>query len=1104
MAKTIKKVKFKKAKKPTKQKRLNAITINKQYGPLPEQDRFPINHHFIKDKNFTATVESVIKEDIKASEQFLVITGFTSISYLVEIYDEFSAIKTKRFKIILGSEPIVTNKRQFIATNLNDEIKSYWMKEGISPLYCGGIISLIESIRDNRVEFYYLESCHAKLYIGKKHAMLGSSNLTKKGLKKQIEANFRTQRPFGNQNDISDYKNIQIIAENYSQAAVPYNDGIIELLNKLLKFVTWEEALASAIAELFEGRWLKKYNEISEKLNLLSLWPSQKLALFQALSILDNQGSILIADPTGSGKTKLVCSLQLALYLRKLLTASRFEIKKDIIICPTLIKKNWQEHIENLSFAITPEIVPNSLLSRTQNIKNLLGYKKHYNLLVLDEGHNYINSKSNRSLTFNKIDADNKILITATPINKRPQDLLRLIKLLDVDNLSDEEIEKFKAIHREFQKNRGILTDQQCATLRDFASRFTVRRSKKEFNQMVDREPEKYINSEGKRCRYPKQMSKIYSTGESRADCFIASKINKLTEKLTGLVFLKKILLPSENKAINYTDFNIEQRLLIAYLLSKYLIQFMLRSSKVALVEHIEGTEKAANFFGFTSSKQRKTGDFIGKLKKLINEGKLPAFDIEKAELPYFLQDFHVFKKQCQAEINIYKRIASLAKQISNNREIKKLDLINRLFKKHDLILAFDSTVSTLDYLNYLVGKSNSKYQFKSHIVTGCTDSKNKEKIKKMFELGSGEKMQLALCSNSLAEGVNLQQASAMVFLDMPTVLRIAEQRIGRIARLDSLHKKIYVYWPDDSNEFALKADSKLIKIKVIADKLIGTNINLPDQFFMKHDLEKISATIMLKEYKKFEENGAGWEDGIYDAFKPLKNLFEGDKAIINKKTYEYYRDNPGEIRCKTSSIRSNTPFGFFTIRYNNSENIRSSKWYYVDDKEILWEESKIYERLIEQFKNVQQARWDDESKQLMKKFLEKIYQNEMDLLPNKKRRALKIFKQILIAYKKQSKNDLVRFSAIDKLLEALNPAKHKDIMIDYEIFADYILDYAKPILTELKQSSKQLKTILDLYPYYIDNPILTNDLEKLFNKIPCIDSLEPRCIVGIIGVGNR
>ena len=83
----------------------------------------------------------------------------------------------------------------------------------------------------------------------------------------------------------------------------------------------------------------------------------------------------------------------------------------------------------------------------------------------------------------------------------------------------------------------------------------------------------------------------------------------------------------------------------------------------------------------------------------------------------------------------------------------------------------------------------------------------------------------IGLCSDSVAEGVNLQRAQAVVHLDMPSVVRIAEQRVGRIDRLDSPHDTIYAWWPEDAPEFALRSDERFIERYETVDNLLGSNV---------------------------------------------------------------------------------------------------------------------------------------------------------------------------------------------------------------------------------------------------------------------------------------
>ena len=73
---------------------------------------------------------------------------------------------------------------------------------------------------------------HAKIYVGDKHTMVGSSNFSKSGLMYQRETNIRVSK----ENDLTEqlrYDSRKQIAENNYELSDDYNEGIIELLNNL-------------------------------------------------------------------------------------------------------------------------------------------------------------------------------------------------------------------------------------------------------------------------------------------------------------------------------------------------------------------------------------------------------------------------------------------------------------------------------------------------------------------------------------------------------------------------------------------------------------------------------------------------------------------------------------------------------------------------------------------------------------------------------------------------------------------------------------------------------------------------------------------------------
>ena len=77
--------------------------------------------------------------------------------------------------------------------------------------------------------------------------------------------------------------------------------------------------------------------------------------------------------------------------------------------------------------------------------------------------------------------------------------------------------------------------------------------------------------------------------------------------------------------------------------------------------------------------------------------------------------------------------------------------------KKHELLLAFDSRPITLAWLRLLIERRKSEVRVL--VATGDAAS-DKKSVLEVFQPGSNAKGVIGLCSDSLSEGVNLQQAT--------------------------------------------------------------------------------------------------------------------------------------------------------------------------------------------------------------------------------------------------------------------------------------------------------------------------------------------------------
>jgi hypothetical protein len=647
---------------------------------LPAHDRFPHNHG-------RQTVRSVVFPDLLNSHRPLIISGYTSLGMVIEFLAEcHQKLETDKaafdtIQILIGNEPLPTQRTSFRLkdSNLATEVQRYWLEErGISIFLCAKVIVAIELLRSGKVEARlsnHSRPLHAKIFRGDDAITLGSSNFSQSGLELQHEANSRYQR----EAEPERYQESCQMAESYWKLGRDYQAELIELLELLLSVVTWQEALARACAELLEGDWAIRYTQGLQYSDEAALWPSQHQGIAHALWVIENVGSVLVADATGSGKTKTGAHL-IHNVMQKMWRTGRIKAEIPILLCPPNVEASWREESQRCGH--NTHTCSHGLLSNTTEDKreDVLRLIRRAQVLAVDEAHRFLNLKSNRTRQlFNNI-ADHVLLFTATPINRGPQDLIAIVDLLGADNFDDDLLDTLSRIRR--RRGEDIAQDE-LEKIQRAIQRFTVRRTKTMLNRMIEGNPEAFRNKHGVPCRYPRHVTDVYfcdlNTATAKKDRQLAAQIRETAAQLKGIQYFKKPIEVPEFFGGTPEQY-LENRLSSAAALAMYYVMASLRSSRVRLIELIRGTDFAKDWGKIsTRVKAQETGDVISGLDN--NAGK-PAQQTLTVPMPEWLTDPEQHELASQEEIRLYERIEDLVKQISDGREEAKARKLTDLLKK--------------------------------------------------------------------------------------------------------------------------------------------------------------------------------------------------------------------------------------------------------------------------------------------------------------------------------------------------------------------------------------------------------------------------------------
>ncbi len=414
---------------------------------------------------------------IQKSDELKFLVGFFYFSGIRELYKGLKEKPNQKIKVLVGLNVDATNYGVLeLAGQDNqqsDEEKTYKFFQSVKKSlntenfdteeFYEQVRFFIQLIRDDKLMLRKTYNPnHAKLYlfkleegqVGRKNLFItGSSNLTRAGLTTQEEFNV----------EISDFGFED--AESYFDAlwdeAVKITEHeeakrkLIEIVEKetLIKEITPFEAFVLVLKTYLDSFEEREVGQSLVKIleeNGYTPYQYQLDAVKQALAVIDNNNGVIIADVVGLGKTVIACSVAKELK------------KRGIVICPPGIigdrNKNsgWKKYLEE--FGLSKEGWEVWSLGDLENIADFVNKHKDIEVVIVDEAHRFRNQDTKdyevlKNICRNKI----VILLTATPFNNRPGDILSLLKLFITPKkssitLENNLVDKFKAFRGTFDR----------------------------------------------------------------------------------------------------------------------------------------------------------------------------------------------------------------------------------------------------------------------------------------------------------------------------------------------------------------------------------------------------------------------------------------------------------------------------------------------------------------------------------------------------------------------------------------------------------------------------------------------------------------------------
>lgn len=419
-----------------------------------------------------------LKELISHSKELKFLVGFFYFSGIKELYEGLKDNPEVIIKILVGLNVDLFNHKLIEYSedgNLSgdDKINNFFssVKKSINSdefdnrEFYEQIRFFLKLIADNRIIIRktYIPN-HSKLYLFKLERgqakselfITGSSNLTKSGLTTQEEFNV----------EISDYgfNDAEEYFDNLWDKSVEITENkarkkeLIELLEKetLIKEITPFEAYALVLKiylDSFERKEIRQSLIDLFKKNGYIPYQYQLDAIQQALATIEKNNGVILADVVGLGKTIIACAI------------ARELKKRGVIICPPGImgdarKKDAGWNMYKEQFGLYDWEVWS--LGDLDKLQETIKKAKDIEVIIVDEAHRFRNQDT-QSYEYLKNICRNKqvILLTATPFNNRPADILSLLKLFITPKkssitLENNLVDKFKTFSGVFDKLASI------------------------------------------------------------------------------------------------------------------------------------------------------------------------------------------------------------------------------------------------------------------------------------------------------------------------------------------------------------------------------------------------------------------------------------------------------------------------------------------------------------------------------------------------------------------------------------------------------------------------------------------------------------------------
>ena len=887
-----------------------------------------------------------IAEGMSNFHSFLAVVGYFRSSGYFKLRKELTNVQEIKILVGINVDSIFRKHNQaLLMLEGDDEAREIYTKDFIQDVkdaqYSSdveeGILQLCDDIISGKLQMriHKSKNLHAKFYLCLPQnfnpntdgwVIMGSSNISDSGLGITQSPRYELNVAMKDYDDVAYCKNEFEILWN---EGIPITADDIERIRKkthLEELPTPYEIYIKVLIDAF-GNQVEDDFTLEMPKGYMQL-KYQNDAVIQGFQMLKEYNGFFLADVVGTGKTIV------AAMIAKRFVEENGRNTKVLVIYPPAVKDNWRDTFKDFSLTKYTQFVTNGSLNKIIEGSDNYDGPEEFDLVIVDEAHNFRSDTSGRYDDLQRICKTPRvndgliegmqkkvILLSATPLNNRPEDFRNLILLFqnarkptldgitNITTLFQPWIKQYNELMRKRGKtDNKVITEAADKIYEEMRTRvldkILVRRTRK--NLWNNNEYKADLISQGIHFPNVEQPNECIYQLDSQLSEIFYDTITKLTDT------------PTEENP-NGTGLHFARYRAIEFVVGekagKYrnAIQFAQVFSGIFRVHMVKRLE--SSFYAFKKSLHtflRITNDMIKMwdnnnilIAPEIDVKGMMANDIEfdvivekalehgydKEDILFTQADFNSdYITKLHEDAEKLKELVALWDTIEQDPkyDLFKFYLENELMNKtghrngkevelnkEGKLVIFSESVDTINYLGERMKKELNRSDV---LIVSASNRKNVlDDIRANFDANyTGEKINkynIIISSDVLAEGVNLHRSNVIVNYDSPWNATRLMQRIGRVNRIGSTSDHIYNYM-----FYPSKDGDKQIQLYTNAlIKLQGFHSALGE------DAQVYSREEMLREFQLFDDKVRDNVDKQLELLREIRELYATDRDLYNR-----------------------------------------------------------------------------------------------------------------------------------------------------------------------------------------------------------------------------